>query len=156
MTYSESAVVETINRLVVPLQVVVTESSAAPLIQRFRQAWTPDLHLLGPDAFDYDHWNGYLPPFEFLPRLLVGAAQARLRMNDLVSAASLEEEVIRRFPTSHVAPEAVYFLAVARYKASHKTDDLLGVWQYLQRRYPDSIWRLKQSFTEIPPATAHL
>jgi TolA-binding protein len=63
-------------------------------------------------------------------------------------AAALYDDVLRRFPTSAVAPEAPYFLAVAKYKASHQADDLRGGWRRLQTRFPDSIWRVKESFTE--------
>ena len=63
-------------------------------------------------------------------------------------AAALYDDVLRRFPTSAVAPEAQYFLAVAKYKASHQADDLRGGWRRLQSRFPDGIWRVKQSFTE--------
>ena len=63
-------------------------------------------------------------------------------------AAALYDDVLRRFPTSAVAPEAQYFLAVAKYKASHQADDLRGGWRRLQTRFPDSIWRVKQSFRE--------
>ena len=52
------------------------------------------------------------------------------------------------FPTSFVAPEAQYYLAVSKYKASHEGADLIGGWKQLQARFPDSIWRVKQSFTE--------
>ena len=56
--------------------------------------------------------------------------------------------VLERFPTSAVAPEAQYFLAVSAYKQSHQASDLLDNWHRLQMRYPDSLWRVKQLFVE--------
>jgi hypothetical protein len=47
-----------------------------------------------------------------------------------------------------VAPEAQYYLGVARYKASYEGADLAKGWHRLQTRYPESIWRTKQSFIE--------
>jgi len=44
--------------------------------------------------------------------------------------------------------EAAYFSAVARYKHNHEADDLPGGWTKLRRRYPASVWRLKQSMVE--------
>jgi TolA-binding protein len=93
-------------------------------------------------------WNGYLPPFEFVPQLLAAQAQALLRIGDLAGAAGVYEEVLRRFPTSAVAAEAQYYRGVAKYKASHEPNDLAGSWAQLRNRYPESIWRVKQSFTE--------
>lgn len=150
MTYSDPAVISTINQLVIPVQINVTEATAQPILQKYRQYWTPDLRILGPDGFSYAHWMGYLPPFEYLPQLLVSLGRAGLATNDLKGAASFFEDVTRRFPTSRVAPEATYFRAVARYKESHHGPDLIGGWQQLQSRYPESIWRVKQSFIENP------
>jgi hypothetical protein len=148
VTYREASIAKAINERFVPVQVNVSEEAAKPIVKRYRQVWTPDLRVLGSDGFELYRWNGFLPPFEFLPQLLISQAQACLRMHDEAGAAATYEEVLRRFPTSRVAPEAQYYQAVAKYKASHQADDLLGGWRHLQARYPDSLWRVKQSFTE--------
>ncbi len=49
---------------------------------------------------------------------------------------------------SHVAAEAAYWAAVARYNESGQSDGLMAGWQKLRDRYPESIWRWKQSFYE--------
>jgi len=148
VSYSEPAVADEINQRFVPVQVNVQTGVAKPLVQRYRQAWTPDLRLLAPDGFELYRWNGYLPPFELLPQLLAAQAHGLLRLDDLARAAAVYAEVLQRFPSSAVAPEAQYFLAVSKYKASHESHDLLGGWKVLQARFPDSIWRVKQSFME--------
>jgi hypothetical protein len=130
----------------VPVHINTQEAASLPLVQRFYQVWTPDLRVLSPEGADLAYWNGYLPPAEFLPQLLV--AQALLRLHDEPGAAAVYREVLERFPTSAVAPEAQYFFAVATYKHSHEAADLLDNWRRLQTRYPASIWRVKQSFTE--------
>lgn len=150
VTYSEPAVSELIEELFVPVQCNVTENAAKPIIKQFRQAWTPDVRVLNSDCFELHRWNGYLPPFEFMPQLLVAGGQACLRMDQLDRAAEMFDEELRRFPTSHFAPEAAYYLPVSKYKASHEHDDLTGGWQRLQGLHPASVWRLKQSFTEMP------
>ena len=66
-------------------------------------------------------------------------------MGDLDRAASVYEEALS-CPTSAVAAEVQYYLGVAKYKASHEPNDLAGSWDQLQSRYPQSIWRVKQSF----------
>jgi hypothetical protein len=148
VTYPEPSVADAISQCFVPLQVNTQDASSRPLVERFRQFWTPDLRILAADAFELYRWNGYLPPYELLPQLLVGQAHACLRMTDEAGAAAIYEDVLRRFPTSQLGPEAQYFLAVSKYKQSHKPEDLLGGWHKLQGRYPDSPWRVKQSFTE--------
>jgi TolA-binding protein len=148
VTYSESTVADEIGERFIPVQLNVQAPATKPVSERYRQVWTPDLRLLGPDGFELYRWNGFLPPFEFLPQLLVAEAHGFLRLDDHRRAATIFDEVLRRFPTSSVAPEAQYFLAVSKYKASHEGADLLGGWKLLQARYPDSIWRVKQSFSE--------
>src|SRR4051794_6732031 len=128
VTYPEPAVADAISQRFVPIQVNAIDESSRPLVERFRQFWTPDLRILTSDGFELYRWNGYLPPFEFLPQLLAAQAHACLRMNDEPGAATVYEDLLRRFPTSEVAPEAQYFLAVSEYKQSHQAEDLLGGW----------------------------
>lgn len=148
MTYPEPAVADTIMDRFIPIQVNTQEEAAHPIVERYRQAWTPDLRILGSDGFEYYRWNGYLPPFEFVPQLLGGQAQAALRQHDESGAVAIFAEVVRRFPTSAVAAEALYYGAVSAYKGSHDGNDLLRGWRRLQLQYPESIWRVKQSFVE--------
>jgi len=148
VTYSDAQVIDTITARFVPVQINTQEAAGQPLVQRFYQVWTPDLRVLSPNGVDLYHWNGYLPPAEFVPQLLVAQAQTLLRLHDEPGAAAVYREVLERFPTSAVAPEAQYFFAVSAYKHSHNASDLLDNWRRLQTRYPDSIWRVKQSFIE--------
>jgi len=148
VTYSEAVVADTIHTHFVPLQINVQEEEGHALVECFYQTWTPDLRVLSSQGVELYRWNGYLPPFEFLPQLLAAQAHACLRLQDPGGAATLYQQVLDRFPTSAVAPEAQYFLAVSLYKSSHEASDLLNNWGQLQTQYPDSVWRLKQSFIE--------
>jgi hypothetical protein len=148
VTYSDAQVIETITARFVPVQINTQEAAGQPLVQRFYQVWTPDLRVVSSDGVDLYRWNGYLPPAEFVPQLLVAQAQTLLRLQDEPGAAAVYRQVLERFPTSAVAPEAQYFAAVALYKHSHQAPDLLDTWRRLQTQYPSSIWRVKQSFTE--------
>jgi len=51
-------------------------------------------------------------------------------------------------PLGVAAPEALYWAAVARYKGSGNSDDLMAGWAKLRSRYPTSPWRVKQMFVE--------
>lgn len=148
VTYPEAAVAGAITERFIPVQVNTQDGSGTEVIARYRQAWTPDIRILGADGFEYHSWNGYLPPFEFIPRLLVGQAHALIRQGRDPEAAEVLDDVLRRFPSSHAGAEAAYYLAVARYRHSHEPDDLLGNWDRLRHRYPDSVWRLRQSMVE--------
>jgi len=136
VTYPEPAVAGTINNLYIPLQINTKESSAKPIVERFRQVWTPDVRILDASGFDYYRWNGFLPPFEFLPQMNVSAA------------AEVYNKVVERFPTSRVAAEAAYYAAIANYRASENPADLKKGWEKLRSLYPASDWRLKQTMVE--------
>ena len=150
MTYPDESVSAAISNLFVPVQINTQDSSpnTVETVQRFRQVWTPDLRIIDGEGVELYRWNGYLPPTEFLPQLLAGRAQALLRSDRGDEAADAYADVLRRFPTSFVAPEVAYFAAVSRYRISHQVPDLLGNWGHVQSRYPLSEWRTKQSFIE--------
>ena len=104
--------------------------------------------LLSPEGHVYDEWSGYLPPGLFIPRLLLGLGRTELKQDRFEAAARYFDEITEKYPLSDVAPEATYWAAVARYKRSHEAEDLLGGWRKLQTRYPESPWRVRQSFIE--------
>jgi len=79
VTYPEQAVGDTIAQWFIPVQVNTQDGTGAEIVARYRQVGTPDIRIPGADGFEYDGWNGYLPPFEFIPRLLVGRGRALLR-----------------------------------------------------------------------------
>lgn len=142
--------IDTIVERFIPVQINTQTDEGRVIVERYRQAWTPDLRVLGADGFEFSSWLGYLPPAEYVPQLLVSEAMAHLRMQDNERAARVYQEVLDRFQTSMAAPEAAFFFAVARYKDTHEATDLRGIkgWKRLQIQYPLSPWKIKQSWTE--------
>ena len=146
VTYPQAAVDDAVNAFCIPVKLDITEAAAAPILQRYRHIWTPDLRLLDTDGTELYRWDGYLPPFEFAPRLLTGVGQARLRQKDFAAAIDAYGDAVTRFPTALAAPEAQYYLAVSRYRQSHESSDLLKAWHELEKAYPYSEWTVKQNF----------
>ena len=146
MTYPQSAVGEAIERYCIPLQFDNTTAAAEPVIEKYRHIWTPDLRILEPDGNELYRWNGYLPPFEFAPQFLAAVAHANFRLKRFDEAIALYEDVLTRFPTAFVAPEAQYFLSTSKYRKSHEASDLLHGWHDLEKTYPASEWTVKQNF----------
>ena len=146
MTYPDISVQEAVARLTVPFQLDNTQEKNQPTLQKYRHVWTPDLRVLDDDGTELYRWNGYLPPAEYAPQLIAALAHARLRRKEYQRAAELYEEVLRRFPTSLVAAEAQYFLAVSRYRATEQPSDLTHEWHELEKSHPQSEWTVKQNF----------
>jgi hypothetical protein len=136
----------------VPCRIDVKDESNAGVVERYRQAWTPDFRVTSAGGDDLYRWNGFLPPAEFVAQLLMAAGYSRLALRDPDASVALLEELLRRFPTSAVAAEAMYYLAVARFKVSKDRGDLEDGFDLLRRRHPNSIWREKQIYEEGTPA----
>ena len=146
VTYPEVSTQEAIARLTVPFQIDNTQDASQATLTKYRHVWTPDLRVLEGDGTELYRWNGYLPPSEFVPQLLVAVAHARLRRKEFDRAEPLYEEALRRFPTSLVAAEAQYFLAVTRYRKTEQPSDLTHEWHELEKSHPQSEWTVKQNF----------
>ena len=130
------------------MQLSVLEERNQPVMERYQQVWTPTIVLIYPDGRAFYEWNGYLPPTHYLGHLLLGRGKGALKRHRHEEAARLFDAAAAQDPCDGVGPEARYWGSVARYKGSGKPDDLLGGWQRLRQEYPDSEWRVRQSFTE--------
>jgi len=146
VTYPEATVAELIAEHAIPLQFNNQEPANKAVLDRYFHVWTPDLRILTGGGDELYRWNGYLPPFEFAAQLLVAVAEAKLRLRDYDGAIRLYEKVGTEYPTSAVAPEAQYFLAVSRYRKTGESSELLKGWHRLEGRFPASVWTLKQDF----------
>jgi len=105
--------------------------------------------LLDPDGNVYNEWNGFLPPALYLAQLLLGLGKAALKQDRFEQAAGFFGQVAANHPGTDAAAESLYWAAVSRYKGSHDGADLIGGWEKLRGNYPESIWRTKQSFSEM-------
>jgi TolA-binding protein len=150
VTYPQSFVGEIIERDGVPVQIDNSQDSNKALLDGIHHIWTPDVRVLNDSGAELYRWDGYLPPAEYAPRALVAFAQAYLRTRNYARAEQLYVEALRRFPTSIAAPEAQYYLGVTRYRADPDGNELLHQWSILRSRFPQSEYRVKQSFKETP------
>ncbi len=112
---------------------------------RFKAEWTPTLILMEPDGSERYRFSGYLPPDDFLAQLMLGCAKAAFSRGQMAEAEQLFEAVVREFPASEAAPEAVYWAGVSQYKATGKPDPLRRAGQRLREKYPQSVWAKKGS-----------
>ena len=137
-----------VTELTVPLQVPVLKPESRQLVERYQQVWTPTLMLLRADGRAVHEWSGYLPPDPFLAELHLGRGKWELKRDELEKAAVIFRNLAERHPTAHTAPEALYWAAVSQYKRSHRAAELVGGWARLRSRHPESLWRIRQMFTE--------
>ena len=147
MTYPLDSVKEAITAHAIPVQIDNSDPKNNQFLHTIHHIWTPDMRIMHSDGYELYRWDGFLPPFEFIPRLQCAFGLALLRFDD---AERCYVDVLRRFSTSYAAPEAQYYLGVTRYRRDPDSDEMLTQWAELRSRYPSSEYRVKQSFKELP------
>jgi hypothetical protein len=150
VTYPQPEVAQTIEQYAVPVQLDNSNPENYKILHSLHHIWTPDIRIQTSDGFEMYHWDGFMPPPEFIARMECGFAMAYLRLKRYERAEQLYVDVLRRFSTSYAAPEAQYYLGVTRYRRDEESDELLNQWAELCSRYPASEYRMKQSFKELP------
>lgn len=143
MTYPDLFVATLINEYFVPVQVNVAEDEA--LVKRYQALWTPNLNILDGDEKITYHVEGWLPASEYAAMLLLALGRYAILHERPDAATPFLQEVMDRFPSTSFAPEALYFIGVAKYLSSHEADDLAEAWKRLQSRYPANSWALSAS-----------
>lgn len=150
MTYPQDEVREAISAHAIPVQIDNSKTEPQRFLHSIHHIWTPDVRIVHYDGYELYRWEGYLPPFEYIARLQCGFGLGYLRLKRYDDAERCYLDVLRRFSTSYAAPEAQYYLGVTRYRRDPDSDELLTQWANLRSRYPESEYRVKQSFKDLP------
>jgi tetratricopeptide (TPR) repeat protein len=137
VTYPNAEVVAFVNQNFIPVQVLF---DAQPLAGDFNITWTPTMIVLDENGKEHHRAVGFQPPEEFIPFLMVGQGKTYFDLNDFDAAIAQLEKIIKEYPQSAAAPEAVFHLGVSRYKASHNAAPLKEAFEYLKANYPGSEW----------------
>ena len=107
--------------------------------------WTPTVLILDADGTERLRIEGYLPKEEFRAQLEMGLARVAFMRKQWAEAERRYAEVVERYPDAKVAPEAVYWRGVSRYKQTNDHTVLGEVPDQLKGKYGDSVWALKAS-----------
>jgi tetratricopeptide (TPR) repeat protein len=132
-----------------PLQVNFNKNRA--LVKRYGIKWTPTIVILDSDGDEHHRFIGYLPPEDFVGQIILGRGKTEFNFDRFDQAIQCFQEILVRSPKTDAAPEAQYFLGVAKYKAIHDPKELKMGLEILQREYPKSEWAKKaQVYALIP------
>ena len=145
VTYPDSRVADFIQKLVVPVRIVIRENR--DLANEYLVSWTPNVAIADDRGRVHYRIEGYLPPVEFLARLSLGVGKFDLDFAKLSEAAKRFEEVSQRHAKTEAGAEALYWLGVARFKKDHNGAELKSSWDQLAREYQNSEWTVR---TKIP------
>lgn len=94
-----------------------------------------------------ERWRieGYLPKHEFRAQLEMGLARIDFMAKHWAGAEQRYAEVLERYATTAVAPEAVYWKGVSQYKRTNDHTVLGQVAEELKEKFPESVWAQKSS-----------
>lgn len=127
------------------LTVKIHVKEQAATFKRFDVKWTPTLMVLDHDGAVRHRFEGFLPPEDFLSQLHLGLAHAAFAREQWEDAERRYRETVDRFPKADVAPEALYWSGVSRYKATGHPDALGETDRELKQKSPASTWAKKSS-----------
>ena len=142
VTYPNKAVIEFINSNMIAVR---ARHDQKPLAENFKVKWTPALVTLDVDGTERHRTVGFLPPEELIPSLMLGIGKAHLERGEFPQAIPRFENLFSQYPKSGAAPEAVFFLGVARFQSTHDPKFLKKAYDQLAAQYPQSEWTTRAS-----------
>jgi hypothetical protein len=137
VTYPNSKVIKFIQENVIPLRVPF---DAQPLSADFNIKWTPTLVVLDPGGKEHHRIVGFESAEELIPSLLLGMGKSHFELDQFKEALARLNELLRNYPESTSAPEAVFLRGVCGYKSTHSPKPLKESYEYLKAKYPESEW----------------
>jgi hypothetical protein len=142
VSYPNLKVIDFFSTYLVPVRVLI---SSTPLPQQFKVKWTPTLVILDSQGEEHHRSVGFLPPDELIPSLMLGIATSHFDRERFDDALSYLDRLILEYPDSDVAPEAIYYRGVSRYKSTNDGSALKQAFETLQAEYKDSEWTMRAS-----------
>jgi TolA-binding protein len=127
----------------VPVKLHIREQQ--PAFERFGAQWTPTAIILDAQGKEQHRFEGFLPVDDFLAELHLGLAKAAFARGDFADAEKRYRKIVEAFPNTDVAPEALYWAGVSKYKGTGDAGALGATAEAFQSRYTDSSWAKKAS-----------
>lgn len=137
VTYPKDAVVEFVSENLIPLRVQFNEE---PLASQFRVKWTPTLVVLDEKGEEHHRTVGFFEPNQLIPSQMLGIAKVAFDGDEFKTALGYLERLLKEYPESNSAPEAIYLRGVSLYKSTKDPKPLKAVYEKLADAYPGSEW----------------
>lgn len=149
VTYPNEKVIKFVDYNFIPVQI---ETSNTALVEQFKVKWTPAIFVLDAEGNEVHQMVGFLPAEEFIPTFMVAKGKWYFNAEQHPEAQGMFEEAIRQYPDSGAAAEAVFFMGVSRYKASHDPKPLREAYETLMAKFPRSEWAKRAAPYRLIPA----
>lgn len=138
--WPDSDVEELVTREFIPVRVHVRDQAEEfqRLGQEYGAEWTPTILMLDPSGEERHRMEGFLPLPEFIPHLEMGLGRIAFSSGDFEDSERRFRHIVAEHPDADVAPDALYWAGVSRYKADDDAAGLKETAAALKDRYPNS------------------
>jgi tetratricopeptide (TPR) repeat protein len=136
VTYPDSGVKEFISTFLIPLK-LSPESQEA---KDFNLKWTPTLVTLDGEGREGHRTVGFLAPDELIASLQLGIGKTFFEGGRFDDAIAWFDRVIKEYPKSDYAAEAVFYRGVGLYKSKKDPTSLRVAYDKLTAEFPSSEW----------------
>jgi tetratricopeptide (TPR) repeat protein len=137
VTYPTKEVAEFIQSYLIPLRVAFNHD---PLARDFNVKWTPTLVTLDPNGKEHHRTVGFLGPEEFVASQVLGHGKMSFDLEKFEEAIERFNSLLKTYPKSEYAPEAIFFRGVSLYKSNHNPKPLREAYDRLTGEYPNTEW----------------
>lgn len=145
VTYPNPEVERFIQQHFIPVQFNVVDQPE--VMDQFNTPWTPTLIVQDPEGREHGRSQGYLDPQRFLAEMALAWLKDAIDRRDFNAARDRSTEVLERTKGDpQREPEAIYWAAVAAYKAANDPNPLIQGWNRLLDQFPQSEWARKVEF----------
>jgi TolA-binding protein len=100
---------------------------------------------LDPSGVKRHQFEGFLPVEDYLKQLQLALAHIAFAQQHFDEAERRFRELVDSASQSEIAPEALYWAGVAKYKATNDAGALGETARQFKQRYPQSSWAKKSS-----------
>jgi len=131
----------------IPARVHVKDDAAAfkTYGEKYAAQWTPTILELDTQGLERHRIEGFLPADDFLGQLMLGRAKIDFQEQKWQDAEKMFRKVYEDLPDTDAAPEALYWVGVARYKETGDSTALKETARAFTTRYKDTSWAKKAS-----------
>ena len=145
--YPDERVSRFITKTFIPARVHVRDQAEdfKRLGAQYEAQWTPTILELDPIGIERHRIEGFLTADDFLAQLRLGLGHAAFKRQEWDAAERAFQEVVKEHPETDAAPEARYWMGVARYKRTSDASALSETARDLGQRYQASTWAKKAS-----------
>ena len=119
------------------------------LFQKYLVTWTPTIAIWDGEGKEHYRFTGFLSPEELRVRIILDGAKAEVTLSNYDLALKCLTDVVEKYSGTFAEPEAVFYLGVVKFMASHDPKGLKEGLEKLRKDFSNSEWTLRAKPYEL-------